>query len=1470
MKGTRLNRWISVMLSAMLVLTLFPVNALADDADGAPLDASDPTPSPVTITVEHTVKFVDWDNSLIDTVKVAHGEGAKAPAHPEREGYTADGWDKDFSSVEGDMTVTALYKEATDEEPTDKELPLMGMLALAAPAGSNSVVVSFYSKSGPFVASYTVTGLTDKQISDLPNKGSNLINALNAYYFAQSGSYFLGKSSFDNNDFTNNNTLTLHGSKPSYSTRGNLNFDLTASYTVNYLSINGNTIRDPYTGSGNVGETIPVTAPSIYGYTLISTSPVSLELKLSGNEVTFEYTPNTYTISYELNNGTNASGNPATYTPDDPTINLLEPTRTGYSFAGWSPVGVIPTGSYDDKTFEALWEPETFHIYYTMNNGVNSGANPDTFTPDDAEIVLLDPTRDGYSFAGWSPAGVIPTGTTEDQYFEAQWTANTYTIFYDLQGGVNDLSNPTSYTPDDETFSLLPASREGYEFAGWSPSGEIEQGSYDDIYVTAQWTPISYTIHYNLGGGTNSSLNPDSYTPEDLTITLQNPTRNGYTFNGWSPAGVIPAGSIGEKTFTASWKAITYKISYVMNGGTNPTGNPKNYTPDSPNITLLNPTRTGYVFAGWTPSNTIPTGSYGDKTFTANWTAQAYTITYNLNGGENNPGNPATYTILDARINLLPATRTGYTFVRWSPISYISAGSTGNKTFSAVWTPTSYRIYYNLGGGVNSLLNPYSYDIEDNTITLRDPSRIGYNFTGWTPEGVIPAGSMGEKTFTAGWSPKVYSISYELYGGTNDASNPTSYTIETDTIHLADASRPGYTFLGWLLTDTIYKGSVGDRTFHAVWSLPIRYSISYDLNGGVNAPSNPSRYWVVSESITLAAPTRTGYTFEGWTPEGVIPKGSTGDKSFSASWKPITYTISYDLAGGSAVGNPDSYTIETPTFMLNDPTRDHYTFAGWTPSNATIAQGSTGNKSFTAKWTPVSYPISYDLAGGSAVGNPDSYTIETPTFTLNDPTRDHYTFAGWTPEDVTIEQGTTGELSFTASWTPIVYNITYDLAGGSATGNPSSYHIETPTFTLNDPTRPGYDFAGWTPANATVETGSYGDLSFTAKWSDPNVYAITYDLAGGVNAAGNPASYTIESETITLAAPTRAGYDFTGWTPEGIIPAGSTGARAFTATWSAPIVYPIAYVMNGGINAGGNPATYTVESAAIALAAPTRAGYDFLGWTPAGGIPAGSTGARTFTANWSAPIEYDITYVMNGGVNAANPASYNVTSGLITLQNPTRTGYDFLGWTPTDNIPAASTGDRTFTATWSQPHVHTVTYFVSGGTLAGLDGNTPFAVYRDVAYGAPVPIPNDPAQDEFTFDGWSSEIPATMPDEDIVFYGSLTRTPVLQEIIANERTPLAAPTWSLLNLIFTALTALGVGSIISMLIKKRKGTGSTKNTLFSLLTLVPAAGAVVAFLLTQITSGSMVFADRWSLLMGGITLLQGALVALGVFGGKKA
>ncbi|MBR4829105.1 MAG: BspA family leucine-rich repeat surface protein, partial [Muribaculaceae bacterium] len=162
-------------------------------------------------------------------------------------------------------------------------------------------------------------------------------------------------------------------------------------------------------------------------------------------------------------------------------------------------------------------------------------------------------------------------------------------------------------------------------------------------------------------------------------------------------------------------------------------------------------------------------------------------------------------------------------------------------------------------------------------------------------------------------------------------------------------------------------------------------------------------------------------------------------------------------------------------------------------------QMPAANATVSATITPITYNITYDLDGGSvASANPTSYNVETTTFTLNNPTRTGYTFAGWTGTDlteatqtVTIAQGSMGNRSYTANWTLITYNITYDLDGGSvATANPATYNVTTNTFTLNKPTKTGYTFAGWTGTDLTEATqtvtitqGSIGDRSYTANWA---------------------------------------------------------------------------------------------------------------------------------------------------------------------------------------------------------------------------------------------------------------------------------------------------------------------------------------------------------------------------------------------------
>ena len=160
MKSNRFYKLISIMLSAMLVLSLFPTSALA-----AKDKNTDPLP-------EYTVNFVDWDGSLIDTVQVEEGSAATAPTHPEREGYVTDGWDKDFSNVTGDMTVTAVYKEAGSS-----------IFALAPLAQSYSLTYNANGATG---------SMTDPSS---PYASGATFTVLDNQFAAPTGKYFIGWNS---------------------------------------------------------------------------------------------------------------------------------------------------------------------------------------------------------------------------------------------------------------------------------------------------------------------------------------------------------------------------------------------------------------------------------------------------------------------------------------------------------------------------------------------------------------------------------------------------------------------------------------------------------------------------------------------------------------------------------------------------------------------------------------------------------------------------------------------------------------------------------------------------------------------------------------------------------------------------------------------------------------------------------------------------------------------------------------------------------------------------------------------------------------------------------------------------------------------------------------------------------------------------------------------------------------------------
>jgi uncharacterized repeat protein (TIGR02543 family) len=299
------------------------------------------------------------------------------------------------------------------------------------------------------------------------------------------------------------------------------------------------------------------------------------------------------------------------------------------------------------------------------------------------------------------------------------------------------------------------------------------------------------------------------------------------------------------------------------------------------------------------------------------------------------------------------------------------------------------------------------------------------------------------------------------------------------------------------------------------------HSITYLLNGGTNHPDNPDGYTSASPEIVLKAPTRTGYDFDGWTPAGIVPAGSAEDKTFSAGWSAIGYSISYELGGGTNhADNPDSYTVEN-VITLQDPLRTGYSFDGWAEGNG-IAAGSTGDTTFTAQWTAVSYAISYELNGGvvsSEFHLPAAYTVEDEIDLGNNteaPYKSGYSFSGWAEGD-RIERGSTGDKTFTAQWSEaIIYAIAYVLDGGTNhPDNPESYTVESPKITLQEPKRQDYLFVDWTGGDS-IPTGSTGDRTFTAQWLEIKIDDIPVDDGGVYQVPCDKTVIIIETGSATI------------------------------------------------------------------------------------------------------------------------------------------------------------------------------------------------------------------------------------------------------------------------------------------------------------------------------------------------------------------
>ena len=611
----------------------------------------------------------------------------------------------------------------------------------------------------------------------------------------------------------------------------------------------------------------------------------------------------------------------------DTALILPEPAKRGHDFGGWfdnetfNESGKLAAGAKmpaASQTYYAKWSPSVYGITYgNMVNGTFAAAQPEKHTYGTAtEIPNL--TRTGYVFNGWvvNGEGAAQTGLTLDAEdyiaditLTAQWTAERYAITYEgMDGAQSGSSQPTEYVYDKDAVISDPT-KAGYTFLGWvvNGTGEAQRNltlakeSYTGaITLKATWKQNPYAITWVVNESGTINETPEYSKTAFLGGAITAPTvtaKDGYAFGGWYTDRKFTESSKftdGETmpnhdvTFYAKWTAIQYEITYVLDGGTNVSGNPAQYTVETEKIALVAPTKTGYAFEGWYSDNTystkvteIATGSVGDVTLYAKWTINQYTITWETNGGNALTGNYTTKADYGTSI-VLPDTptknqtvSTTHTFAGWytdvactHPLEDGAIVPENGMMLYAKWNETArkYTITWVSEGADNKTTElVYGARLGMNTPSdIQRDAEEGYTWEieGWytQPDGAgqkIDGSTTvtGDATYYAKWEQvwKYYTVSFDLGGVATIPPQRVKHGEKAVEPTLPEVAKNYGELFGWLFGSIWFSFDTKvtcDLTLTAKWST----LYGYDTTSLKNAVANTAAGGTVkiTSDITLS------------------------------------------------------------------------------------------------------------------------------------------------------------------------------------------------------------------------------------------------------------------------------------------------------------------------------------------------------------------------------------------------------------------------------------------------------------------------------------------------------------------------------------------------------------------------------------------------------------------------------------------
>ena len=787
----------------------------------------------------------------------------------------------------------------------------------------------------------------------------------------------------------------------------------------------------------------------------------------------------------------------AIYTyPDQTTTNIpgQTPKKDGLIFLGWSKNQSALTVDYkpgdkitaaEDEQLYAVWAYETYTVQFDSNKPGNA-SNKITGTMADLgaeyrKMFTLTENAyhlDGWSFTGWNTepdgSGIgysdkefiqepLESGQKKTVTLYAQWQPKKYTVTFTDE-------NQESYTQEmtfDQAAKLdaCKFTKANSIFTHWDTSAFGSSYSNEETVVNLctlddNGTPIgkvlvanwiennSTTIIIRNNGEMVDTTDPGKdIILKDLNGTTEflgifTKVENGiYTINSISGT-TVPEGTY-KVIFTGDLEGYDASDRTIEVSSTPGAYNFDFYTveisADAPHATSWIGEKETTIKEKVLVGTQLQIGTEVEK----GYSFESYTATGSTPGFENDDATKAKQTIIV----------TGQVLITGHPVA---------NRYQVIFKP-------NFDGGGEPVIQDMVYD-EPQNLFANSFVRYGYEFAGWTTtqewkeqveyengERVESLTSVnnGVVQLYAQWTPVPIWIKFHANGGTGTMLDQETFYESGALLSPCEFTREHWLFTGWNTKKDGTGISYPDKSkfvsyngvedsklvLYAQWRL-VDYTIDYDLTGGTLTEPNPSTYTYETEDFTLQNPVREGYIFLGWTgsngnePEKkvTIQKGSSGDRTYRANWKPEMKTITFDPAGGTwsdgktgSISIDAEYDSEIP--LPDMPVREHYTFAWWQNSNEREYNPGhiykvTKDETFQAIWNPVRYGISYDLAGGRVEGtNPIAYTAETEDFTLINPVREGYIFLGWTgsngekPEtEVTIKKGSGGNRSYTANW----------------------------------------------------------------------------------------------------------------------------------------------------------------------------------------------------------------------------------------------------------------------------------------------------------------------------------------------------------------------------------------------------------------------------------------------------------------------